>query len=771
MPTDENTQAVQQNWNPISDPNTTSNFWNSDDFDFDFDSEISSSASSNQDQVISQGRTWMFLTPDEEAEKEELQNSWQTIPVWQENVAEEDPALLENGGSYFPNVNINNNLQSTNSDSSGWNIDFDSDATDDSQNNKFDDKIENLISFDEDSSESSNKENVSVNVNETISENWDNMLEETTNNTLWWSVLENQQLKENENVVQNVDLNGQNIQDDKNTDSAVKVDWLNNNQNDDWLQQEDKKVEETFGTENVVNDQNLAINESPVDVAQNVENLLNNTTSDSENNPLQNSLDANNNIWNIDTSLPDWLWQHIDPQTTEPNYIPNEADFSAMSNLLNSSNVWQVDLNNVNNQTENNINVDNNAGWIGTTFNSDLMQDQWNWVVSDTSNSLENISNTIEDSTQMVENTIEPVIMQPNIGNEQGNIWFNNQENVADNNVVPNQFVQMDEPIQETTVNQGVDLNSIGVLWWSELWNMDNNMWSVENQWVPLDAIIDQEIQNMHVQPQTLDSSNAVWTVNIDQQQAQNIQVQNNKRKKQSWFKVIWIFFLACLILWGVIYWASVMFPDKFKKIFKYLTWNENESGMENNNQNVENNDSQNENLENNEWIEENNWELDENIENWEESNVEWTEANEDWEDVDPNSLAWLLSADENWNESNTNSEENTENNWLIDSENVDTENIDTENGWVEEEDFDPFSQIENVLSEEKSDYDKLTDYITQWTYYKELWISKNDKKMERSWDYIIFTATEELTKLENWEEIDNSVYGRLDWTLESLQG
>ena len=111
MPTDENTQAVQQNWNPMWDPSTSSNSWNADDFDFSFDSELGTSSVWNSiGQWANQGRTWMFLTPDEEAEKEELQNSWQVVPAWQESNPDDDPALSANNGSYFPNVNINNNV-------------------------------------------------------------------------------------------------------------------------------------------------------------------------------------------------------------------------------------------------------------------------------------------------------------------------------------------------------------------------------------------------------------------------------------------------------------------------------------------------------------------------------------------------------------------------------------------------------------------------------------------------------------------------------------
>ena len=79
MPNDENTQTTQQNWNPMVDNNVSANSWNSDDFDFSFDSDFGSSVSNNQNQVVWQGRTWMFLTPDEEAEKQDSRQREQYV--------------------------------------------------------------------------------------------------------------------------------------------------------------------------------------------------------------------------------------------------------------------------------------------------------------------------------------------------------------------------------------------------------------------------------------------------------------------------------------------------------------------------------------------------------------------------------------------------------------------------------------------------------------------------------------------------------------------
>lgn len=818
MPTDENTQAVQQNWNPMWDPSTSSSSSNSDDFDFNFDSDLGTSSIwwDNIGQGASQGRTWMFLTPDEEAEKEELQNSWQAVSNWQDVNIAGNPDLWQDTSTYFPNVNVNNNVETV--ENSVENISFDQDEN--SQNDKFDDKIEDMISFDDDPSSSednslnsSNENNsmsseedlasfdvnnpissndtdklvssdadqLSVNVNGFVPVNWDNLVETVIPDNLWWDSLQDQQSDANENVVQNDDFNEQNTQDVSGSDSTNMLEWTNDSQNDDWLQQEDKKVEETFGGENVENNQNMEINESPADVAQNVENMLNNTASDSENNFWQNNIAVNDNTWNSDTSLPDWLWQQVDSQVVEPKYVPNEADFSAMSNLLNSSTTWQVDFSNVDNQPETTTNFGVDLGWINDTLVSDPVQNQWSEAEVNTVDPLETMTNTVENTADIVNsvednvstvdvNSIEPETMQTSIGDNQTSIWYNSQENVVDNNVVWNQFVQMDTQTQESPINNGINLDNIWDLRWSDLWNSDVNTWTIDNNvWtVPLNTMIDQEIQDMHVQPQN--------TSNIDQVQpqvqSQNVQVPNVKRKKQSWFKVIWIFLWTFLVLWVLVYGVSVMFPDKFK-IFKkdvvveYLTWNENNVGTEDNGQVVENPDNQIEDLENNgnieqsgEWTVENGLES-ENIDgDWENNDG----TNEIWEDLDPNSLAGLLLSDGTWSETNVVNVENTWDNWLI-PEGIPS----SSNNWTGEE-FDPFSQIDGVLTEEKSDSDKLNEYIVQWTYYKELWISKNDKKMERYGDYIIFTATEELSKLEKWGEIDNSVFGRLDSTLQTLQ-
>ena len=772
MPNDENTQPIQQNWNSVVDPNASSNSWNSDDFDFSFDSELGSSVWNNQNQIVSQGRTWMFLTPDEEAEKEELQNSWQTMS--QANAPVEDSSLWEDSGSYFPNVNINSD--SIPDDTAGEN-----------SGDKFDDKIENMISFDDDkNSESTNTETVWVNVNEIISENETKPVETWWNNDMWWLIMQDQQVDENQNInntnIENTDVVESNLQDTVEPSVPTDVvDWTTNVQGDDWLQQEDKKVEETFGSENVENNQSIEVNETPAEVAQNVESLFNKANSGSENNVV-----GSNDGWINDTSLPEGLGQQTDSQPVEGNYVPNEAEFSAMSNLLNSSSAWQVDLNNVSNQPEDNTWVLNN------TFTSDVMPIQWN---SDGTldNSLQSPVNPVEQEV----NSVEQQNVQPDFPDQPNPFEMQNQQEVVNNNMVNNSWVvDMNQPNQmdlQNPVNSvgpvepSIDLNSIWSVWWVDLWNINNN---IENQWMPLDAILDQEIQNMHVQPQNPGQVNNAWAVDMNQYQQQvqfqpqNVQTQNGKRKKQSWFVALGVFLFVCLAIFVVF----KMFPDKISKIFKndivveYVTWNEYMENTETNTLDVEqleeNEDNESEELEtglqlgeNDELLVEGDWEQEENNLEWWESNAEWNEQlSWDIEELDPNSLAWLLAEDGGTanietSDETANLEESMQNVWNTE------ESSESNNTWTNnDEEFDPFAEIINVLEEEQSDSDKLNDYIEQWNFYKELWISNGDRKMEKYGEYIVVTATEELWKLENWEEIDNSVFGRLDEILESLK-
>ena len=540
---------------------------------------------------------------------------------------------------------------------------------------------------------------------------------------------------------------------DNNTDSmnnnTDSNEWWDNTSNDDWLQQEDKKVEETFGQENVDNNQEMEVNKSPVDVAQNVENLLNSAVSNNDNVSWQIDI---NNAWSDNIVLPDWLWNVSNPQQVNEQYVPNEAEFSAMSNLLNSSGVWQVDLRNVGTESEDNFGLGSNITALNNS-NVDLPQNQWNWVGVNVNNSFGDTVNAIQDSANTVSNMV--------------------------NSIDP----QMDEQVAGVSANQNIDLNSTWALWGDVLWNT-NNMWVVENQWVPLDTILDQEIQNMHIQPQNVDQTNNSWVTNMNQVQPQNLQVQAKKRKKQSWFLVLWIvgWIIALGVLWYFV--AAKMFPDKLKNLFKwdvvveYLVWNENNNDTEwvvksewDQNMVDEGYDLENPDEQELDWEMEDNNELEEELwDNVEWNDVEWWEDENLWEEeLDPNSLAGLLSEDGNTVENGNVSEngDSVDNDWWQNSQ---ESNVDiTDDGNANGDDFNPYAEIDSVISG-VSDSDKLNEYIEQWNYYKELWVTNNDKKMERYGEYIVVTATEELWKLENWEEIDNTIFSKLDEILESLK-
>jgi len=793
MPNDENTQQVQQNQNLAVGSNWSANSWASDDFDLDFGSDVGSSIWDS-----SQGRTWMFLTPDEEAQKEELQNSWQPFSFGKDEVQDSSSVVdaEENGGWSLFNPNVNANIDVAGNDMGE--VSESEEATD----NKFDDKIEDLISFDDDwpTSVSESLQNVDV---EPLAGNWTTSENDETNGDLLWdSPLNSQEVVQDQTSLENVNLGNtdtdsvvENTETTEDIESTNINEWWDNAKNDDWLQQEDKKVEETFGTENLDSSPNIEVDESPADVAQNVENLLvSNTVSDN------------------------WLWSVVDNQQNTEQYVPSEEDFSAMSNLLNSSSAWQVDINNENTQPVNNFGFVNNVENFDTNIVSDWSQAQWN--ISDVN------SNVSMQNTEYQQN------IQPNFDNQQVSMAVDNQQETfgnssvsadinwsiwsTDNNwsiwtadinwntfnqvgldsqvnpqIQGNQVyteVPMNQPTPaETPINQNVDLNSMWTLWWVQMWNVVNNMENVNNQWwVSLDAILDQEIQNMHVENPGMNQTNYVWPIDNNQQvqgqmwqQVVYQEITGKKRKKQSWFIVIWIFLWVIVVLWLLWYFAFKMFPDKFHNIFKndvvveYLAWNENNISTEwvvNDNQWGENIDiDEVDNLENFDEQEVDGELLDDNVlenESWDETN--WDVEN--WEEeLDPNSLAGLLSEDESTTESGDVSEsgDDENDNWWQNSEESNVEN--TDDGDTNGDDFDPYAEIGGVISE-VSDSDKLNEYISQWNYYKELWVTNNDRKMEKYGEYIVVTATEELWKLENWEEIDNTIYGRLDEILESLE-
>ena len=869
MPTDENNWVTPQqnqlgnpnlqwNWNPVNQNLWVSNdnFWDSDDFDFNFNDSWNSVVDSVdsqvlQNQVENEWRTGMFKTPDEELNVQQQDNpvdnpvsySWNsdinTSTTETVGVSANTDTSVSVSNDTNSNVNIGEDVNVDTDTGGKWNIvDEDSyladidpgdvqsdDNSNDVQQNLFDqddtssqenlsEEIQSMISFDEDPS---------VDVAEKLDKS-DDSASSSSDST----------------------VNSFNSSDDLSTG------WDSNS--DDWLAAEDKEVEESFWVQDVAQPNEPDVNMSSQDVAQNVENLI--TNSDEV------------------------------PQQNNTQYVPDENEYSKMSNLLNSSSTWQVDLNNIdmNNQSvvsnenlqvesdmsslewssmvqETNAsamfsqvgwmdtqiqNNDQNMGWetsnewfgvslngpdlwIQSTWNNDI-QSQWNnGAVSNDQSSGWEINNVwfgvplnnpdlwMQD---MWNNDIQSqwndgvVNNDQNIGWEIGNAWFGVSLNGSDlwtqnvwNNDIQNQLnnTSTNDYNVWTTGTFNVDVNT----WWNEqsigfglgalnatdeswntteLWNT-MEWWSSAEVWnssFNLDTLIDQDIENLSnvnnlqdLNSMNLENSWNLWYVQwqSDMQNGQVVQqnVPVKKRKKQSWFKVLWIFLwvvVALCVLWFA---ASKMFPDKvnldnifkWSKVLEYLdnSWIVGDLWISDST--LDENSEWNEDQQTEEWIENINWEEDlweDNVwewENWEENLWE----GEGWEEgeLDPNSLAALL-ADEDSDSIWSDSENSGDASEVLGDNTSDTQDESNDSS------FDPFAEVDELFDENKKNSDALKNYISQWEFYKNLWTSKSNTLMLKYWEYIMVKAQTELTKLENWEEIDTTLFTELDEVLERAE-
>ena len=484
-----------------------------------------------------------------------------------------------------------------------------------------------------------------------------------------------------------------------------------------WLDEEDQKVNDTFWTSDNLANENIIkdIDMSPENVAENVENVI--TWDVVNTNVVNNDLAEENNltnVWNdlhvenlgtdvVENSNGDlvsdlWKWNVSNQQ-----YVPNEAEFSQMSNLLNSSSTGPIDLDNINNPVQNIPN-----------------QDPVNDFVIDVPTSTENQINLQIDSIP-VENWVETKVESNQVE--------------SDNNVA--------EQAQWT-----IDLDKI--------------QW-----WISLDSMIDNDIQDIHVQPQQNES---VW----QQNQSADVNQDNvcehqpipvKKHKKQSWFIILWVFGVL-LVAWFIVY---KMFPDKIVNLFKhdivveYLTWNENNNGEWN-----EINDDENQ-----WWTNADEFDL---WQQWENSEEQW--SGEVWEEVDPNSLAWLLEwyVDDNDESKELSGDNNqwNENQWNVGINDGEGSDL---NDWSKEEnqnvseewEFDPFSEMNALLGVDEENKSKLNNYISKWQYYVDWWTENSNSVAKRYWEVILTSAQEQLTKLENWEEIDTTLFDRFDNYLKVL--
>jgi hypothetical protein len=133
-----------------------------------------------------------------------------------------------------------------------------------------------------------------------------------------------------------------------------------------------------------------------------------------------------------------------------------------------------------------------------------------------------------------------------------------------------------------------------------------------------------------------------------------------------------------------------------------------------------------------------------------------------------------LLEWDNDWKESELPWDmENTEvNNW---NENIE-ESWDWNETWNNTTwwdnstwDFDPFAEFGDILEEAQETIEKLNGYVSSWQYYIEWWETNSKPTISTVWRKVVEMAQGELTKLENWGEIDTTAFDRMDELLKKL--
>ena len=718
--------------------------------------------------VQPQQRSGMFLTPDEEANKEESQIEWKQYSFqWVDesqgvNDTDSDDSYL----AWIDPEDVE--------DSQDWSFDDWQQETpvqdNDYSQDKLDDEIEDLISFwDEPKADNVNQwsavdltvaqpEDVNKEMEVQATPSVETVVEQPVDTVVQseQSVkpVELKKEEQNNELIQNI----QEWQDPQIVQDGVWNIWVENSNvegeviteskwwdSEDRLSQEDKKVEESFWTasESISSD----IDVSPENVGQNVENVINEPVDTPEQNvgsdiiwnvnldvnvqPVeQNDLHIENmgtdvvENWNWDLISDTWWMQQMGQENT---YVPNEAEFNQMSDILNSSSTWQVDLSHLNPEQSAEQVIEQEKP-ISTTPVSENAQVkivvptlQDNGIQSE----LENNVNEELSKFEWVESQVTPQAVQQEMPQvDQQEVSSNVSVSGSNSEINLDSLVAGTEPVNQTVV-------------------LDNNTNSDTNNWSLIWAVNE-------------------WTV-VEQS---NQTVPQKKRKKQSWFKVLWIFAIVCILLWVGIYVANKMFPEEFSKIFNKndpVIWyllGDDVANIDENNIDEKNSD---------------------NIEN------SWDVVEPSDEQPNPDSLAGLLEWDTNWEGSELpwnegegviNSWENNESAESWESNDV-WENVENwwniwENWWESNTwDFDPFAWIDEILWEAQEYINRLNSYVTSWQYYIEWWENNswesNWKFAVAAWRNIVGIAQEELTKLENWGEIDTTAFDRMDELLKKL--
>lgn len=815
MPTDENNGVNPQN------QQVSYSTSDSDDFDFNFDDSNNNQGTQAwtwlswdmQDQMRRQWRSWMFLTPDEaitKSNEDSDMNLWNidissTVQPQQrsgmfltpDEEANKEESQIEWKQYSFQWSNESQVVNDTDSDDSylAW---IDPEDVEDSQDwgfdnwqqetpvqdndysqDKLDDEIEDLISF-WDEPKADNIDQWSSVVDQTVAQpevvNKEVEIQatpsaETAVEQPVDTVVQSEQSVEpgelkngeqNNELIQNI----QEWQDPQIVQDSVWNIWVENSNveggsineskwwdSEDRLSQEDKKVEESFWP--IPESNSPDVDMSPENVGQNVENVINEPVDIPEQNVDSDitwnvNLDVNvqpvelndlhiENMWtdvveneNWDLISDVWWMQQMNQENT---YVPNEAEFNQMSNLLDSSNSGQIDLSNLDseqwlvwqNQSVQNVVPENN------------LQNLWT-ETAQTENSMDN-------NVPIVQNNVVQSNLENNVNEELSRFDSVESQNLQQE---VSQEVKQETPQviqQETSQNVAVNSNS------SEI-NLDSLVSEIEP--VNQNVVLNNDASNWTL----------IWAVNdwVSVQQS-NPATPQKKRKKQSWFKVLFIFFWVCVLLWVGVYVASKMFPEEFSKIFNKndpVIWyllGDNEVNVDENNPD-ENNPDEN------------------NIDVVDEINIENSWDNVQEQEIDPNSLAGLLEWNGDWEEN-----QNLENSWDIEN-NIGSwdENGVWEVSWESNEswdntiwwdngtwNFDPFAWIDEILWEAQEYVDKLNAYAASGQYYLDWWESNWKPVVANVWRSIQNTAQGELTKLENWEEIDTNVFDRMDDLLKKL--
>jgi len=649
-------------------------------------------------------RSWKFLTPDEETKKtESTASGWWTANGAQrpENPTKTPEEIRAEEDAFFENIDL-------------WD-------SNDTTNNGID--TNTINQYEQNSPTATNN-----NINE-----------------------ENQATKDTINYNINIENNNGNNN-------------IQNTNNDDWLAQEDKKVEETFGANKKVPE------------TQNI-NTFNNIESNWE-----NSANINNNTWDNYTNNT-WTNDSIETWTNISNtwwtantnqwYTPNENDFSQMTWILNSAWTWPINLND-NNQWES-----NNAFWdinINDIISDPVIQNNVESIEiteKDENNNVEteeiNLDN-VQNASIYENNNIQPtqdinINMQNNTTNQNNNtpFWdinFDNTQNVPNesNNVQSTQEINVNDNPNPTTNEAPMEISLDSIL----INNPENN-----NQ------------ENTVVQ----DGKAPIQNENTSQQEQKSTQVPQKKKKKSWWLRVLIVIVIAlgaCAIRF-----VQKMAPDLLNRFTKSNSNNL----LDTNINKIVNEFWRGDNVEDNVWdtlftddenelllVDENN-EVDNNTgtedneitenENTNDTNdtkdieaeESETSTNNENELLDPNSLAALLEQEEE-NDTWTNTEiEAWPNEHPMDDQEI----------TVWDDEFNAFSELDNILTN-NDEIDKLNWYIAQWEYFQQRWIDNNNMVVKIYWEeQIIKPAQEALTELENWWEIDTSVYDNLDDTISKL--